>query len=108
MDALPQLLLNAIITGSIYALAGAGVALTFGLLRILNFAHGHLMMVGAYVTYSLLLDQQLPIVTTAIFALLIMTAVAYLTLELFIRPFAKYHSLLPFLTTMTLATMLES
>ena len=52
LDILPQLLLNALITGSIYALASSGLALTYGLLRILNFAHGHLMMLGAYTTFA--------------------------------------------------------
>jgi len=51
MEILPQLLVNALISGSIYALAGAGLAITYGLLKILNFAHGHLMMLGAYFFY---------------------------------------------------------
>ena len=53
MEILPQLLVNALIAGSIYALASSGLSLTYGLLRILNFAHGHFMMVGAYVFYFL-------------------------------------------------------
>ena len=43
MEILPQLLVNALIAGSIYALASSGLSLAYGLLRVLNFAHGHLM-----------------------------------------------------------------
>ncbi|NMC62186.1 MAG: hypothetical protein GYA55_03375 [SAR324 cluster bacterium] len=50
-DIIPQILINSIITGSIYALAGAGISLTYALFRILNFSHGHIMMVGAYSFY---------------------------------------------------------
>ena len=108
IEALPQLLLNAIITGSIYALAGAGVALTFGLLRILNFAHGHLMMVGAYITYWLAVESKVSLPTTALLSTVLVALVALVTLEIFVRPFSKYHSLLPLITTLTLATILES
>jgi branched-chain amino acid transport system permease protein len=44
-----QLTLNGLVLGLIYALIAAGLALIFGVLEIINFAHGELLMVGAYV-----------------------------------------------------------
>jgi branched-chain amino acid transport system permease protein len=47
-----QLLLG-IINGSFYAMLSMGLAIIFGLLRIINFAHGAMFMVGAFVTWAL-------------------------------------------------------
>jgi branched-chain amino acid transport system permease protein len=43
-----QLLVNAVTLGSIYALLGIGISLIFGIMRLVNFAQGELVMVGAY------------------------------------------------------------
>ncbi len=47
-----QLLLG-IINGSFYAMLSMGLAIIFGLLKIINFAHGAMFMVGAFVTWAL-------------------------------------------------------
>jgi len=47
-----DLVVNGLITGLLYALMAIGLSLIFGVLRIVNFAHGEFYMVGAY-TYSL-------------------------------------------------------
>lgn len=53
MDAqLIQLLVNGIAVGSIIALAAVGLTLTYGILRLANFAHGDIMTLGAYLALS--------------------------------------------------------
>ena len=47
---LPQLLVNGITLGSIIALAAVGLTLTYGILKLANFAHGDFMTLGAYLT----------------------------------------------------------
>ena len=47
----PQLLFNGLAVGSIIALAAVGLALTCGILRLSNFAHGDFMTLGAYITW---------------------------------------------------------
>ena len=46
-----QSLLSGILTGGVYALAGIGMSLVFGVMNISNFAHGDLMMLGMYLAY---------------------------------------------------------
>jgi len=43
-----ELLVNGIITGVFYALMAIGLSMIFGILKIVNFAHGEYYMVGAY------------------------------------------------------------
>ena len=108
LSILPQLLLNALITGSIYALASAGIALTYGLLRILNFAHGHIMMVGAYTFFFFHVQSEMGILPAAVCTILFTVLLGALSLALFILPFMRASSLLPFITTIALGTILES
>ena len=46
-----QSLLNGLLIGGVYSLTAVGLTLIFGVMRIVNFAHGSLMMLGMYVTY---------------------------------------------------------
>jgi neutral amino acid transport system permease protein len=48
---LAQLFVNGVAVGSIIALAAVGLTLTYGILRLSNFAHGDLMTLGAYLTF---------------------------------------------------------
>lgn len=108
MEIVPQLIINSLITGSIYALAGSGLALTYGILRILNFAHGPLMMLGAYFFYFLSSDLSLSIYLTVFGSLLFAILVSILTLNIFVLPFLSLSSFLPLVTTLALSIILES
>ena len=46
-----ELIASGLITGGIYALVALGLNLQYGLMRILNIAHGEFLMVGAYLTW---------------------------------------------------------
>ena len=48
-----DIVVGGLITGGIYALVALGLNLQYGLMRVLNVAHGEFLMMGAYLTYSL-------------------------------------------------------
>ena len=54
LDTLIQQLINGVMLGSIYALIALGYTMVYGILRIINFAHGDILMVGALTTLSAL------------------------------------------------------
>ncbi len=57
-----QQVVNALSAGSLYALMAVGLALIFGILRLINFAHGDVMMVAAYLAaFSLFAGLPLPV-----------------------------------------------
>ena len=49
----PQVLVNGLLLGGIYAAVGVGFSLTWGVLNIINIAHGAMVMLGAYITFLL-------------------------------------------------------
>ncbi len=53
LSLLVDIVVGGLITGGIYALVALGLNLQYGLMRVLNVAHGEFLMVGAYLTYTL-------------------------------------------------------
>lgn len=51
LDMLAQTIANGLITGAVYGLVAVGLTLTFGVMRIVNFAHGEFLMVAMYTAY---------------------------------------------------------
>ena len=56
-----QLLLNAVIAGGLYSLVAIGYTMVYGILKFINFAHGDLAMVGAYLVFFFLHILHLPL-----------------------------------------------
>lgn len=75
MDLLAQILVNGILLGGLYAVMAQGLALVWGVLNIVNLAHGAFIMLGAYASWYLYTDlgvdpfAGLPITAAALFAL---------------------------------------
>jgi branched-chain amino acid transport system permease protein len=64
-----QSALSGILVGGVYALIGIGLTMIYGIMRVINFAHGDLLMVGMYLTWGLFtwlgLDPYLSLLITA-------------------------------------------
>ena len=75
-----QLGLNGLSSGSIYALGAVGLTLVYGILKLVNFAHGDFLTFGAYMAYLASVTWDLPIVV-AVFWAMLTTAVLGIVLE---------------------------
>ena len=88
-------LIPGLVLGCIYALGAIGITLTFGILRFANFAHGELMMMGAYLTWTVgaILTATVGIAIHPLLAAIPATLVVILlflgTDKVFYKPFRK-------------------
>ncbi len=73
MSGFLQFIVDSLTAGSFYALFALGIALIFGIMQLVNFAHGELIMVGAYAVY-LLQDLPWPLVLALVLAIVTVTA----------------------------------
>ncbi|TYR35891.1 branched-chain amino acid ABC transporter permease [Mesorhizobium microcysteis] len=78
MDLLFTQLLNGLTAGAEYALVAAGLALLFGILQIVNFAHGEFYMLAAFILYVLLAVVGLPYYAAAPLTVLLMACAGVL------------------------------
>lgn len=69
-----QALVSGILIGGVYALIGIGLTLIFGVMRVINFAHGEIMMVGMYLTYTIFTKFNLDPYLSLIFTIPLMFA----------------------------------
>lgn len=103
-----QLLLNALIAGSLAALIAGGLALVYGVLGVFNLALGQMVLVGGYATWWLHQSLGLPLFPSILGGFLIGAALSLLVFEIFIGPFYKRHHFLPLVTTIALSMILDA
>ena len=66
-----QQMVNGFSLGSMYALIAIGYTMVYGVLRLINFAHGDIMMVGAFLAYTFMAVFDLPFPLTVLLAVTI-------------------------------------
>lgn len=84
--ALVQMLYSGIVLGAIYSLMSVGLALVWGALRVLNLAHGALMLLGAYVAWTASEWFGLPAYLGLPVSFLVLSLVGAIVYRLLIRP----------------------
>ena len=87
-----QQVLNAIFIGSIYALFAVGYTLVFGVLDVLNLAHSAVFMLGAVITYSLVVLHAMPLLPAAVIAVLVCGLLGLLIEFVALRPLRRRNA----------------
>jgi branched-chain amino acid transport system permease protein len=103
--------------GSVYALVALGYTMVYGVLRLINFAHGDIMMTGAFSGYFVashfadtgFLDDSPVVALLAILAVAVITSttIAILTERLAYRPFRNVRGLAPLICAIGVSFFLE-
>jgi branched-chain amino acid transport system permease protein len=101
-----QQLINGLANGMGYVLIAVGLTLVFGVLRIVNFAHGEFYMLGAYVTYYAMTVMGLGYVPSLLCATLLMAVLGVLANRFFFAPLQKEHEFTVLLSSLGLALLL--
>ena len=100
-----QVIVDAIGLGATYALMAVGIGLVFGVLRLVNFAYGQLIMAGAY-TLAYTSDWPLPASIVACFAVVIVLSLA-MERTVF-RPLREQSPTVMLVTTFAISFVLQS
>ncbi|MGE8064395.1 branched-chain amino acid ABC transporter permease [Pseudomonas sp. NPDC089569] len=116
LNILLQQVLNGLVLGSIYALVALGYTMVYGIIGLINFAHGEVVMVGAMVTISVLTMLAgfgfAPGVLTLMFAIMIASVVCMLMaqgMEKFAyRPLRKAPRLTPLILAIGISIFLQN
>ena len=89
MDQLLQHLVNGLVLGGTYALLGIGLTLIFGLMNVVNFAHGEFYTLGAYATFAALTLADLNFFAALVLAIVCGLVVGAVTEFLLVRPLRR-------------------
>lgn len=114
-DILLQQIFNGLVLGSVYALVALGYTMVYGILQLINFAHGDVLMVGAMVAVTvvgILVKTGLPLPIVLIVAILAAIPVCIL-LSLFIervayRPLRNAPRLAPLITAIGVSIVIQT
>lgn len=105
-------LFNGLKIGSVYALVALGYTMVYGIIRLINFAHGDFIMVGAYVlmlTIPAIVAMGLPAWVAVIPAILVCVAVGVIVEKAAYKPVReKGNSMTALITAIAMSLLLEN
>jgi branched-chain amino acid transport system permease protein len=115
MDTFFQQIINGLVLGSMYALVALGYTMVYGIINLINFAHGEVLMVGALTSWtvvSLLADSGAPGWLLLLFSLLCAIAVCcvlnFAIEKVAYRPLRNAPRLAPLITAMGVSLLLQT
>lgn len=100
-------ILNGVVIGFVYALIALGFSLVFGVANIINFAQGALLMLGAFVTFTMV-RLGAPIALAIPVAIAVTTVTGMLIEKLTLRPLQNAPYIAPLLSTLAIAIIFDS
>ena len=101
-------LLSGISLGSVYAIIALGYTMVYGIAKMLNFAHGDVIMVGAYICFFAMSRFQLPPVVGLLAAILVCTALGIIVERLAYKPLRSAPSLAVLITAIGVSYLLQN
>lgn len=111
-----QQLLNGLTVGSTYALIAIGYTMVYGIIGMINFAHGEVYMIGSYVTFIALIGlamlglESLPILIIGAFlvSMLVTSAYGYSIERVAYRPLRGSNRLIPLISAIGMSIFLQN
>lgn len=117
MDIFVQQIINGLVLGSMYALVALGYTMVYGIISLINFAHGEVLMVGAMVSWTVatfLLDTASPMpgwlimLISAVAAIIVCSLLNYTIEKVAYRPLRNAPRLAPLITAMGMSLLLQT
>lgn len=117
MDILIQQIINGLVLGSMYALIALGYTMVYGIINLINFAHGEVMMVGALTSWTIigLMQESMPgtpgpiiLIIALVIACVVAAALNFTIEKIAYRPLRNSPKLAPLITAMGMSLMLQT
>ena len=117
MDILLQQIINGLVLGSMYALIALGYTMVYGIIQLINFAHGEVLMVGALTSWSCigLMQQAMPwapgwlvLLLATIIACVVAAALNFAIEKIAYRPRRNSPRLAPLITALGMSILLQT
>jgi branched-chain amino acid transport system permease protein len=107
-DYIAQQIVNGLILGSMYALVAIGFSMIYGIVRLINFAHGDIVMIGAFVTLGLLQSLGAPFPVVALGVLLSGAGMGIAVERAAFRPMRGAPQVTGFIASLAVSIMLQN
>ncbi|MFT4191461.1 MAG: branched-chain amino acid ABC transporter permease [Comamonas sp.] len=117
MDILLQQVINGLVLGSMYALVALGYTMVYGIINLINFAHGEVLMVGALTAWSVIigLQEAFPgwpgwtiLIVAVLVACVVCAALNFAIEKLAYRPLRNSPRLAPLITAIGMSILLQA
>ena len=103
-----QYLINGISIGAVYAIIALGYTMVYGIAKMLNFAHGDVIMVGAYISFCVTNYLGLPAIVSILAAMVVCTVVGIVIEGLAYKPLRGTSSLAVLITAIGVSYFLQN
>ena len=103
-----QHLINGISIGAVYAIIALGYTMVYGIAKMLNFAHGDIIMVGAYISFCVTNYLGLPAIVSVVVAMAVCTLLGIIIEGLAYRPLRGTSSLAVLITAIGVSYFLQN
>ncbi|MFV0465043.1 MAG: branched-chain amino acid ABC transporter permease [Lachnospiraceae bacterium] len=101
-------LINGISLGSIYAIIALGYTMVYGIAKMLNFAHGDVIMIGCYVVFTSITSYNLDPVIAILIAVIVCTALGVLIEKIAYKPLRRATPLAVLITAIGVSYLLQN
>ena len=117
MDTLIQQIINGLVLGSMYALVALGYTMVYGIINLINFAHGEVLMVGALTSWTIigLMKEGMPgtpgyviLFVALIIACVVAAALNFVIEKVAYRPLRNSPKLAPLITAIGMSILLQT
>jgi branched-chain amino acid transport system permease protein len=117
MDIFLQQIINGLVLGSMYALVALGYTMVYGIIGLINFAHGDVLMVGALTSWTIIVQARegmpdlpgwLLLMVAALISMVVCAALNFTIEKLAYRPLRNSPRLAPLITAIGMSILLQT
>ncbi|MCX7662401.1 MAG: branched-chain amino acid ABC transporter permease [Tepidimonas fonticaldi] len=117
MDVLLQQIINGLVLGSMYALVALGYTMVYGIIGLINFAHGDVLMIGALTSWTIIVQAReaapgMPgwalLVLAALISMVVCAAINFSIEKLAYKPLRNSPRLAPLITAIGMSILLQT